>query len=128
MATPTHALTAAIIHPDGFLMPLRGTFQTDLASIAALAHAVHAAGHELSIRTGTAPTHSITLAGSPRSLTLLPTPRGILLIEHASSLDAESLKPLVSELLNITPPAAATPSLPAIPAMSLTDALYATAP
>lgn len=122
-------MTAALIHPDGFLTILRGELKTDPASIAALGHAVHAAGNELAIRAGIAPVKSITLNGHPLCLTLLPVPQGVLLLEHEANATAESLQSAAASLLAqpAAAPAAPPPAPPTGP-FSLADALHATAP
>ncbi|MEN3940162.1 hypothetical protein WJU23_02630 [Prosthecobacter sp. SYSU 5D2] len=122
-------MTAALIHPNGFLSILCGELKSDPASIAALGHAVHAAGTELAIRAGTAPVKSITLNGHPLCLTLLSVPQGVLLMEHEESATAESLLAAAGSLLS--QPAAAPASPPPAPPtgpFSLADALHATAP
>lgn len=119
-------MIAALIHPDGRLTTLRGELTTDLASIAALAHAVHAAGNELAVRVGTAPVQTVTLKGSASSLTLFPTPQGVLLIEHGSQEMAESVQALALQLQQ--QPASVVPPSPPTAPISLADALHATAP
>lgn len=132
-------MTAALIHPNGFLTVLRGELKTDPASIAALGHAVHAAGNELAIRAGTAPVKSITLKGHPHCLTLLPVPQGVLLLEHDDTATPETLQSIAASLLpqtpapaSVPPPAQPSPHAPPPPAadgpFSLADALHATAP
>ena len=122
-------MIAALIHPDGRLTTLSGEFTTDAASIAALSHAVHAAGNELALRLGTAvQTQSVTLTGVSQSLTLLPTSQGILLMEHESEENPASLQLRAAALLaqSIAPPP--SPAVMQTGPMSLADALYATAP
>lgn len=119
-------MIAALIHPDGRLTALRGELTTDPASIAALGHAVHAAGSELALRVGTAPAQSITLHGLHRSLTLLPVPHGVLLLEHEKNASAEALQTTLAEVLS-KPPPPPPPATPTAP-ISLADALHATAP
>jgi len=119
-------LISALIHPDGRLTILRGELTTDAASVAALAHAVHAAGNELAIRIGKNPVQSVTLNGVKNSLTLLPVAEGVLLQEHELSATLEGLQKMVADLLSRqapTPP----PAAPAV-SISLSDALHATAP
>lgn len=119
-------MIAALIHPDGRLTTLRGELTTDHASIAALAHAVHAAGNELAVRVGTVPVQTITLKGSERSLTLFPTPQGVLLIEHESHETSDGVQALALQLQQL--PAPVVPPAPPTAPISLADALHATAP
>ncbi len=121
---------AALIHPDGRLTALRGEITSDPASIAALSHAVHAAGNELAVRAGTAAAHCVTLTGPGHNLTLIPIPQGLLLLEHDRQVSLEALQAQAAEWL-------AGPALPSVmavaptlcvPAFSLADALQASAP
>ena len=121
-----YLLTAALIHPDGHLSTLRGEFKSDPASIAALGHAVHAAGNELAIRAGTAPVQCVTLHGPRLSLTLLPVPQGVLLLEHDPAATPASVQATAKELL--AQPAPPLPPAPPTAPISLADALHATAP
>lgn len=120
-------MTAALIHPDGRLTVLTGELTSDHASIAALGHAVYAAGNELALRLGPAPIQGITLRGQSRSLTLQPIEQGVLLLEHEQDMPADVLQGLLSEL-QAKPLQAPAPPAMAIPSMSLSDALHATAP
>ncbi|TDU81472.1 hypothetical protein EI77_00781 [Prosthecobacter fusiformis] len=119
-------MTAALIQPDGRLTPLRGELVSDPASIAALGHAVHAAGNELAIRVGTAPVKSITLHGMENSLTLLQVSQGVLLLEHGKNISPDVLQAMSEDLLSqlATPP----PPAESFSSFSLSDALHATAP
>lgn len=119
-------MIVALIHPDGRLTPLAGEFTTDPTSIAALGHAVHAAGHELALRTGTSDVRSITLNGAQSCLTLLPVPQGVLLLEHDPHVPQAALQLMAQSYLS--QPAAPAPVLPTAASLSLADALHATAP
>lgn len=120
-------MIAAFIHPDGRLTVLSGELTADHASIAALGHAVHAAGNELAVRMGPAPIQGITLRGQSRSLTLQPTDQGVLLLEHEKDIPSDVLQGLLAELL-AKPVHTPAPPVTSAPAMSLSDALNATAP
>ncbi len=118
-------MIAALIHPDGHLTALRGTLTADPASIAALGHAVHAAGHELALRAGTSAVQSITLNGATGCLTLLPMPQGVLLMEHEKPVPPEVLQTMAEACLaQPAPPQVSPPTAP----ISLADALHAAAP
>jgi len=119
-------LIAALIHPDGRLTPLRGELTTDPVSVAALAHAVHAAGNELAIRVGTQPVQSVTLNGVRQSLTLLPVAHGVLMLEHEPGVSLETLQKIADELK--AQPSPQPPAAPPTAPISLADALHATAP
>lgn len=125
-------LTAALISPDGSLDPLEGEFKSDPASIAALGHAVHAAGNELALRTGTGAVGSTTLRGEKTCLTLLPVKEGILVLEHEPEAALEALKARGLALLHRDEASAAAGGLSSPPSfsgtLSLEDALHATAP
>lgn len=106
---------------------MRGELTTDPASIAALGHAVHAAGNELAVRVGAPVAQSITLNGPHGCLTLLPVPQGILLLEHELHLPADLLQVMAGELMaQSAPPPPAV--IPVAAPFSLADALHATAP
>ncbi len=120
-------MIAAFIHPDGQLTVLSGELTADHASIAALGHAVYAAGNELAVRVGPAPIHGITLRGESRSLTLQPIERGVLLMEHEKDIPADVLQALIAEW-QTKPVQAPIAPVTSVPTMSLSDALHATAP
>lgn len=117
------ALTAALILPDGRLTVLRGGFTTDTASLAALGHAVHAAGAEFAIRAGNAPLKLVTLRGAATDLTLISVPQGILVLEHEGDLSAAQVLRLADEAL----PAPAVAAVSADPAPASASAFH-TAP
>lgn len=123
-------MISALIHPDGRLTPLSGNLSTDPTSVAALAHAVHAAGHELLIRVGTAPLQWITLRGVQHSLTLLTVQQGLLVLEHEHEVTLEAIQAKVAAVLTqLTATASPAPvASPVTAPFSLSDALHATAP
>lgn len=119
---------AALIHPDGRLTTLSGELTTDAASIAALAHAVYAAGNELALRLKTAtPAQKISLTGPAQNLSLFPTAQGVLLIEHDPVETEAAVQMRAAALLAQFQAPPPPPPVAAAP-MSLADALYATAP
>lgn len=120
-------MIAAFIHPDGRLTVLSGALTADHASIAALGHAVYAAGNELAVRVGPAPIQGITLRAHSRSLTLQPTEQGVLLLEHEKNIPSDVLQGLLAELL-AKPVQVPVQPVTSAPSMSLSDALNATAP
>lgn len=123
-------MITALIHPDGHLTPLSGSLSADPASVAALAHAVHAASCELALRIGTAPVQWVTLRGLLRSLTLLTIPQGVLVLEHDPEASSEVVQAMASAWIAHLSSASASQSVP-VPVtapFSLADALHATAP
>lgn len=126
-ASGSIALTSALIHPDGRLSVLQGALRTDPASIAALGHAVHAAGNELVVRMGAAGAQHITICGEENSLTLKLCSEGVLVLEHEIGLTVAELDSAMKGLLGKIP--APVPVPLAMPlSFSLEDALHATAP
>lgn len=130
-------LTAALIHPDGRLSVLSGGFTTDTASLAALGHAVHAAGAEFAIRGGNSPLQLVTVRGATADLSLIQLEHGILILEHKCDLPAIQVLDLAAKAQ------AAEASAPAVSSafhnapkgffkeaasLTLADALHATEP
>lgn len=107
---------------------MRGELSADHASIAALGHAVHAAGAELALRAGTAPVRSVTLHGREKSLSLLSLSQGVLMLEHEKDLSEEALLTLASSVVSQPPPVVPPSPVLQPSSFSLADALHATAP
>ncbi|WP_078811977.1 hypothetical protein [Prosthecobacter debontii] len=125
-------MISALIHPDGHVTPLSGTLSTDPVSVAALAHAVHAAGNELAIRVGVAPVQWVTLRGIRSCLSLLLVEQGVLILEHDDNAPPHQIQALaksaVAQLAAVSSPQAVAPPPLASSPFSLADALHATAP
>lgn len=108
---------------------LCGPAPADPASIAALAHAVRAAGAELLLRLGAGQDGSVTLRGARAGISLYPAPgEALLLLEHPPGTAEPTLADWARELLSqLTPPP--PPAKPrASGLVSLSDALNVTEP
>lgn len=127
-------VTAALIQPDGHFQLLCGEAAADTACVAALAHAVRAAGAELVLRLGGGGTQAISLHGGARGISLFAAPDdALLLLAHPVDTSPATLQDWARELLASAGPATAAtqPDAPVARGtgvVSLSDALNVSAP